>query len=55
MKITDALLLFFVITLNGCANYKSCRLAPDSINYTISRDRQTGELTDYFGVSWQLK
>ena len=42
--------------LTGCASYsKTGNWAPNGVNYTLSRDRQSGELTDYFGVSWQLK
>lgn len=49
-------LLLTCVLLNGCASYnKTGAWAPNGVNYTISRDRQTGDLTDYFGVSWQLK
>jgi len=45
-----------VATMTGCASYKaSGPWTPDSVNYTISRERSTGELTDYFGASWSLK
>ena len=44
------------LSLCGCAQYaKTGPWAPNGVNYTLSRDRNTGELTDYFGVSWQLK
>jgi type IV secretory pathway VirB3-like protein len=45
-----------VLVCSGCAAYsKTGAWAPNGLNYTLSRDRQTGDLTDYFGVSWQLK
>jgi len=31
-----------------------CAMLPDSVNYTASRDRQTGEWVDYFGASWNV-
>jgi len=49
--------LLFIVALGllcGCANdgYKKTGwYAPDGFNYTLSRDRQTGDLTDY----WSLK
>lgn len=49
------ILLACVCFLTGCETYKHQAWTPDGFNYTISRDRQTGELVDYFGVSWQLK
>ena len=40
----------------GCAAYnKTGWWAPDTANYTLSRDRMTGDLTDYWGLSWTLK
>lgn len=42
--------------IGGCAAYKhSGALTPDGFNYTISRSRVSGELTDYFGLTWSLK
>ncbi len=41
--------------LVGCAAYSRSRWTPDGFNYTVSRDRRTGDQTDYFGVSWNLK
>lgn len=45
--------------LTGCAGfhekYKSQFWTPDSFNYTLQRDRETGDMSDYFGLSWQLK
>jgi len=51
-------ILYFLIalTLSGCAAYKETgHWTPDSFNYTLSRDRQSGDLTDYWGFSWSLK
>lgn len=51
-----AIVFLIMLFCSGCASYsKSGKWTPDSVNYTISRDRQTGDLTDYFGASWQLK
>ena len=42
--------------LTGCAAYSHTGAwAPNGVNYTIARDRQSGDLTDYVGLSWQLK
>lgn len=49
------LIILVVITSNGCATYKRQAWTPDGFNYTLSRDRQTGELVDYFGLTWSLK
>lgn len=49
------LMIVLIIITSGCETYKKMSWTPDSINYTISRDRQTGELVDYFGISWTLK
>lgn len=35
--------------------YKKQAWTPDSFNYTLERDRNTGDLADYFGLSWSLK
>lgn len=48
-------LLLLAAALTGCAAYKESPWTPDGVNYTLSRDRQTGDLTDYFGVTWNLK
>ena len=49
-----------LFTASGCkdlqaAYSKTGAWAPNGANYTLSRDRETGDLTDYFGLSWQLK
>ena len=44
-----------VLLGNGCATYSKQAWTPDSLNYTISRDRVTGELVDYVGLTWDLK
>jgi len=50
------LALILLLPLCGCASYsKSGFWTPDGVNYTLSRDRQSGDLTDYFGVTWNLK
>jgi hypothetical protein len=50
------LLTILMALFTGCASYShTSRLFPDSVNYTLSRDRHTGQETDYFGVSWSLK
>ena len=49
-------LLTLLITLTGCVAYnKTGWWTPDTLNYTLSRDRMTGDLTDYFGASWTIK
>jgi hypothetical protein len=51
-----ATLLLLAISLAGCAAYRETgHWTPDGFNYTLSRDRQTGDLTDYWGFSWSLK
>jgi len=48
--------VLLLIGLSGCATYNKTGLyTPDGANYSISRDRQTGDLTDYFGLTWTLK
>ena len=41
--------------LTGCATYRESPLTPEGFNYTLQRDRQTGDISDYFGLSWNLK
>lgn len=52
-------LMALAFSMNSCASfrtsYQNCPFTPDSVNYTLERDRNTGELSDYFGASWQLK
>lgn len=59
MKKTLALLALLVTVGAGCQSmkdaYKSQGWTPDSLNYTLQRDRKTGEQSDYFGLSWSLK
>lgn len=50
-----ALAVACLLCLTGCETYKRQVWTPDGFNYTLSRDRQTGDLTDYFGVTWNLK
>lgn len=50
--ITVGLALFSCI---GCETYKRQAWTPDGFNYTVSRDRKTGDQTDYFGATWNLK
>lgn len=51
--------LFLIVLLTGCASfkegYKSQGWTPDGFNYTAQRDRETGDWSDYFGLSWSLK
>lgn len=60
-KVTRLFLLVACVTLlSGCAGvhekYKeSGWYAPDSFNYTLQRDRRTGDQSDYFGLGWSLK
>mgnify|MGYP006921428238 CR=1 FL=1 len=48
-----------VVGLTGCASlnetYKAQPWTPDGFNYTLARDRDTGSLCDYWGLSWSLK
>ena len=53
MRILIALVC--VALFSGCETYKRIPGAPDSVNYTLSRDRMNGDITDYFGASWNLK
>lgn len=57
--------LFLSITLlsllcGGCARWheeykKTGWYTPSGFNYTLQRDRVTGDMSDYVGVSWDLK
>lgn len=53
------LLVFVAVGLIGCAGlhekYKEAGWTPSGFNYTLQRDRTTGEMSDYFGLSWDLK
>ena len=45
-----------LLCCTGCASYsKTGAWAPQGANYTLSRDRQTGDLTDYWGLTWSFK
>ena len=48
-------LLVLIIVANGCETYQKSPLTPDSFNYTLQRDRETGNMSDYVGFSWKLK
>lgn len=56
---TLLLILAVIPLLTGCAGFKEKYQAqwwtPESFNYTLQRDRKTGEQSDYFGLSWSLK
>lgn len=55
-KITMLVALVAIVTIGqGCAAYKESVLTPDGFNYTLQRDRHTGQQSDYFGLSWDLK
>lgn len=60
MKKSILLLALVALFTSGCANlhekYKnSGPLTPSGFNYTLQRDRETGDMSDYFGLSWDLK
>ena len=58
MKHKFFLILISLCLFSGCSTMdysKTGWYAPNGANYTISRDRQTGDLTDYVGVTWQFK
>lgn len=40
---------------SGCAQYSAQKWTPDGFNYTLQRDRETGDMSDYWGLSWNLK
>lgn len=48
-----------IVPLAGCASfhekYKEQAWTPDGFNYTLQRDRATGEMSDYFGLTWSFK
>lgn len=59
-KLTRIAVLIAVIAIvPGCASfhekYKAQVWTPDSFNYTLQRDRETGDMSDYFGFSWGFK
>lgn len=55
-KLTILAALVAIVTIGqGCAAYKESPLTPDGFNYTLQRDRVTGDMSDYFGFSWNLK
>lgn len=49
------ILALAAILFAGCETYKQQVWTPDSFNYTMQRDRTSGEMSDYFGLSWDLK
>lgn len=56
MKIRIICFALALSSMAGCASYSKTGVwAPNGINYTLSRDRQSGDLTDYWGLTWQLK
>lgn len=55
MKIYTLLLLAALFFCAGCETYKKQAWTPDGLNYTLQRDRKTGEMSDYVGLSWSLK
>ena len=46
---------FLLELLTGCQTYRNSPLTPDGFNYTLERDRNTGNIADYFGFTWKLK
>jgi hypothetical protein len=55
-KITMLAALVAIVTIGqGCAQYSAQKWTPDSFNYTLQRDRETGDISDYWGASWNLK
>lgn len=59
-KIVILVSVVAALALTGCASvhekYKNSGwYTPESFNYTLQRDRTTGDLSDYFGLSWNLK
>lgn len=49
------LLLALLFLGSGCAAYTAARWTPDSMNYTVQVDHQTGDTSSYVGASWSLK
>lgn len=48
------------VILSGCASahesYKNSGwYAPSGFSYTLQRDRETGDQSDYFGLNWEFK
>jgi hypothetical protein len=54
-KLMAIVAILCVIAGGGCASYNNNPLTPDGLNYTLSRDRVSGELVDYVGLTWNLK
>lgn len=55
-KVFILLAFAFIMCLGaGCETYSKSNWTPDSFNYTLQRDRTTGDMSDYFGLSWNLK
>lgn len=52
-------LIAFIALTTGCATqrdwYKEQGWTPDGFNYTLQRERATGDYSDYFGWSWSFK
>jgi hypothetical protein len=48
-------ILVSLLSLCGCSTYSKQVWTPEGFNYTLSRDRQTHDLTDYWGLTWNLK
>jgi hypothetical protein len=44
-----------VLFTAGCETYRNSALTPDGFNYTLERDRNTGNMADYIGFTWKLK
>lgn len=59
MKKNILIALAALSLFTGCAGfhekYKEQVWTPDGFNYTIQRDRRSGDLSDYWGLSWNLK
>lgn len=63
MKTKLFILLAAVGLFSGCAAMKDAHeayknsgpLTPDGFNYTMERDRKTGDFSDYVGLTWSLK
>lgn len=53
------LIALAIMAATGCAGmqeaYNRQVWTPDGLNYTLSRDRASGELCDYVGFTWNLK
>lgn len=59
MRFLLLILCLGLLVLTGCANvrqaYKDSPITPNGFNVTTQRDRKTGDFSDYFGFSWDLK